>query len=95
MELRRERKRSLKVREQQDAEFERIEASKKRYGDFNNLAICLVYSKRVFIHRRYQKITELKAVKRQAETQEEGEKRRLQDSQAKAARRRSETLQES
>jgi hypothetical protein len=32
MDLRRERKGSLKVCEQQEAEFERIEASKKRYG---------------------------------------------------------------
>jgi hypothetical protein len=33
IDLRRERKRSLKVREQQEAEFERIEASKnKRAG---------------------------------------------------------------
>jgi hypothetical protein len=32
MDLRRERKRSLKIREQQEAELERIEASKKRYG---------------------------------------------------------------
>jgi hypothetical protein len=32
MDLRRERKRSLKIREQQEAELERIEAYKKRYG---------------------------------------------------------------
>ena len=32
MDLRRERKRSLKVREQQEAEFERMEATKKRYA---------------------------------------------------------------
>ena len=31
MDLRRERKRSLKVREQQQAELERIDAAKKRY----------------------------------------------------------------
>jgi hypothetical protein len=31
MDLIRERKRSLKIREQQEAELERIEASKKRY----------------------------------------------------------------
>ena len=32
MDVRREPKRSLKVREQQEAEIERIEASKKRYA---------------------------------------------------------------
>ena len=32
MDLRRERKRSLKVREQQEAKVDRIEASKKRYA---------------------------------------------------------------
>jgi hypothetical protein len=32
MDIRSERKISLKVREQQEAEFERIEATKKRYG---------------------------------------------------------------
>jgi hypothetical protein len=35
MDLRREQKRSFKIREQQEAELERIEASKKRYGCYN------------------------------------------------------------
>jgi hypothetical protein len=38
MDLRREQKRSLKVREQQEAEFERIEASKKRYEHIIGMA---------------------------------------------------------
>jgi hypothetical protein len=49
MDLRRERKRSLKVCEQQEAEFERIEASKKRYG-YIMLGLMIIVA--IIIHHR-------------------------------------------
>ena len=43
MDLRRERKRSLKVREQQEAELERIQATKKRYSRGIDVTISFYY----------------------------------------------------
>ena len=40
MDLKRERKRSLKVREQQEAELERIQATKKRYSHGIDVTVC-------------------------------------------------------
>ena len=43
MDLRRERKRSLKVLEQQEAEFERIDTAKKRY-DYAQEIYCVFHT---------------------------------------------------
>ena len=67
MDIRRERKRSLKVREQQQAELDRIDATKKRY-DFAQEINHLYFILPVFVHtyRRCQKTAETMAVKRQS-----------------------------
>ncbi len=54
MDLRREWKRSHKVCEQQEAEFERIEASKKRYG---YIMLGLMFIVAIIIHHRQCKKT--------------------------------------
>ena len=88
MDLRRERKRSLKVREQQEAELDRKEASKKRYARLYScrlrLKILINYNR-----RRRQKAAEAMAAKRRQSASV-----RQKEAEAMVAKRQAETMNE-
>ena len=89
MDLRRERKRSLKVREQQEAELERIESIKKRYqSELIILSIVCKYCVPLSYLRRCQKNVKLKESKRQSPSL------RQKEAEAMAAKRQAETEKE-
>ena len=102
MDLRRERRRSLKVREQQETELERIQATKKRYS--HGIGVFVSTVKFIILHfcRRCQKDAEAKGAKRQSpivrqkEAEAKAVKRqspsvRKKEAEAKAAKRQLET----